>query len=258
MAEADPTPPGAASLRLEEFRTAALDKAHLATHKIVGLNSADGRSRAFNLLRTRFAKSVEDAGAQLIGITSPTPAAGKSFLSVNLALSLAKVAAGAIYLVDLDLRRASVAEELGLEAEAGINDYLAGQVQSLEQIGISIDGLPLVVFPTHRVDTDSAELLSSPNFDRLLQAFRNRSSGTIVLFDLPPAFASDDAMISIDKMDGYLLVVDSTVTNKSHILDSLAMFEPKPCLGTVLNRFLGGMLDTYGYGSGAYGKYYKV
>jgi protein-tyrosine kinase len=257
MAEADPGARGASILRLDEFRTVALDRAHLTRHKIVGLNSADSRSRAFNLLRTRFAKSVEDAGVQLIGITSPTPAAGKSFLSVNLALSLAKVAAGPVYLLDLDLRRASVAEELGLETEVGINDYLAERVQSLEEVGIRIEGLPLVIFPTGRVDMESAELLSSPNFDRLLQRFRNLPSGTIVLCDLPPAFASDDAMISIDKMDGYVLVVDSSLTNKSHILDTLAMFEPKPCIGTVLNRFLGGLLDKYGYGSGDYGKYYR-
>jgi protein-tyrosine kinase len=257
MAEADPTVPGVTSLGLEEFRRVALDRAHLTTHKVIGLNSADSRSRAFNLLRTRFAKSVEDAGAQLIGITSPTPAAGKSFLSVNLALSLAKVAASPVYLVDLDLRRASVAEELGLETEVGINDYLADRVQTLEQVGIRIDGLPLVIFPTNRVDSESAELLSSPNFDRLVESFRNRPSGAMVLFDLPPAFASDDAMISISKLDAYVLVVDSTVTSKSHILEAFAMFEPTRCVGTVLNRFLGGLLDKYGYGSGDYNKYYR-
>ena len=114
MADADPAAiPAPPVLDLERLPTVELNKFHLADHKIVGSNSRDSRSRAFNLLRTRLVNILEGHSPRLVGITSATPAAGKSFISTNLAMSLAKVAEGPVILVDLDLRRGSVAAELG-------------------------------------------------------------------------------------------------------------------------------------------------
>src|SRR5688500_8095458 len=104
MADADPSsrtaPP---SLDLTRLKTTTLNREHLAEHKIVGFNSRDSRSRAFNLLRTRLTNVLSGDGPHLVGLTSATPGAGKSFLSVNLAMSLAKVADELVILVDLDL-----------------------------------------------------------------------------------------------------------------------------------------------------------
>ena len=74
---------------------------------------------------------------------------------------------------------------------------------------------------------------------------------------MPPAFANDDAMLSIGHLDGYILVVDSTETSKAHVQEAMSMLAPGRCLGTVLNRYAGRMFDKYGYGSYAYAKYYE-
>jgi Mrp family chromosome partitioning ATPase len=260
VADADPACSAAnpAALRIDSLPVTKLDRGYLAEHKIVGFNAGDSRSRAFNLLRTRLSKLLPGPAARLIGITSATPAAGKSFISANLALSLAKVAEGPVILVDLDLRRGSVAVELGLEPAHGVRDFLTGET-TLQKVGVRIEGLPLAVLPTNVALRDSAELLSGDRFAELLATLRGQPANTVVLCDLPPVFANDDAMLSIEHLDGYVLVVDSSVTSKAHVQQAMAMLDPAPCIGTVLNRYRGTMIEKYGYGygTGAYGEYYQ-
>jgi len=258
MADADrPSMPASAMLDLERLPTVELDKAHLAEHKIVGFESRDSRSRAFNLLRTRLVKILEGHSPRLVGITSATPAAGKSFISANLAMSMAKVSEGPVVLVDLDLRRGTVAAELGLDTtRGGVSDFLQGNA-TLEDIAVRVAGSSLTVLPTQVVIHESAELLVGERFVSLIGALRGQAANAIVLFDLPPVFANDDAMLSIGQLDGYILVVDSTETSKAHVHDAMAMLAPAKCLGTVLNRYTGPMFEKYGYGSAAYAKYYE-
>ncbi len=257
MADADPTSVSAPlMLDLQRVPAVQLNRAHLAEHKIVGLDSRDSRSRAFNLLRTRLANILEGHSPRLVGITSATPAAGKSFISTNLAMSLAKVTEGPVVLVDLDLRRGSVATELGLDATGGgVGDFLSGDA-TLQDIAVRIADLPLYVLPTQLCTDESAELLVGDRFVGLIGALRRQAANTVVLFDLPPVFANDDAMLSIGHLDGYILVVDSTETSKAHVQEAMSMLSPARCLGTVLNRYTGRMFEKYGYGSSAYMKYY--
>jgi len=227
-------------------------------HRIVGFDNRDARARPFNLLRTSFAKKLKEEGHRLIGITSATPAAGKSFLSMNLASSLARVIEEPLYLVDLDIRRASLAEEIGLVPDRGIESYLEGAVEDLRDVGHRIEGTKLAVFPTVRRTRNTAELLAGERFAQMIDTLRNRSEASVILFDLPPAFASDDAMISLAQLDAFVLVVDSGKTTRRHVQDVMSMLYPTPCIGSILNRYRGGLGDSYGYGYGGpdYGKYY--
>ena len=234
------------------------DSTVLSEHLIVGLDSRDSRSRAFNLLRTTLAKRIKEKGHRLVGITSATPSAGKSFLSMNLAASLSKVSEDFVALVDLDLRRASIAEGIGMQVKRGVSDFLTGEASDLTSIGSRIDDTQLVIFPTKRVAKNTAELLSGPIFEQFVADLRQDTGDAVVFFDLPPAFANDDAMLILEQLDAYVMVVDSGKTNAKQVQDVLAMLNPVPCIGTVLNRYNGGFADNYGYGYGAsaYAKYY--
>jgi protein-tyrosine kinase len=257
MAEADPTErPAQVRISLDGLSLALAASETLSSHGVVGFASRDIRSRPFSLLRTRFMKGLEAQDARLVGITSATPGAGKSFLALNLAASLSRLGERPVYLVDLDLRRSSIAEELGFEDVPGVADFLEGRIQDLSEVGIRIEGAPLGIFPTGELSGNSAECLTTSQFNSMMQQLRDNADNAIVLFDLPPVFASDDAMISIEALDGYLLVVDSGTTSRRHITDAMDMLRPSPCLGTILNRYKGGMTDPYGYGGGAYSKYY--
>jgi protein-tyrosine kinase len=258
MADADPTGMAATSmLVLDRLPAVKLDKTHLAEHRIVGSNSRDSRSRAFSLLRTRLANVLDGEGPRLVGITSATPAAGKSFIATNLALSLAKVAEDPVILVDLDLRRGSVAEELGLETPlGGVGAHLLGEAD-LQDVAIRVEDELLTIVPTSVVACETAELLVGDKFSSMIAALRRQAKNSLVLFDLPPVFANDDAMLSMAQLDGYILVVDSTITSKDHVVEAMSMLESHRCLGTILNRYNGPMFEKYGYASSAYTKYYN-
>ena len=257
MAEADPQNISKSSpfdmTTLREFRPKA---EVLERSKIVAFDSRDLRSRPFNLMRTKFTKQLDAHNLRMVGITSPAPMAGKSCLSMNLAAALARLDDKQVVLVDLDLRRGSIADEVGLEFEAGVSDYLAGAVSDLSKIAVRIADYPLAILPTAAVSEDSSSMLAGKRYDRLIEDLREIARDAIVLIDLPPVFANDDAMLTASALDAYLMIVDAGKTTQRQLKDSIEMMRPTPCAGTVLNRYKGGSIDSYGYGSKAYSRYY--
>jgi capsular exopolysaccharide synthesis family protein len=248
--------PDLSALEIFTPHPAVLDR-----NTIVGFDSRDARSRPFNLLRTQVAKRISNSKAKIVGITSATPNAGKSFLSLNLAASLSRVAEQSVYLIDLDLRRGSLASALGLEVQQGIADYLEGSCTDLGALGRRVADTNLAVFPTPTITGNSAELLAGERFGLMIDAFRQLPTQSIILCDMPPAFANDDAMIAMQKLDGYIIVVDSGTTTRRQVTDAMEILQPAHCLGAVLNRYNGGLLENYGYGYGygskAYDAYYS-
>ena len=89
-------------------------------NKVVGFNLRDAQSRPFNLLRSQVLKRMVARKWKMIGITSATPGAGKSFVTANLAASLAQLPDKQVYVLDLDLRRASLGRVFGCTGETGL------------------------------------------------------------------------------------------------------------------------------------------
>lgn len=226
---------------------------------IYGFDSRDVRSRPFNMLRSRLLKLHRNKRWRLFGIVSATPAVGKSFVGTNLAAALSRTPGIDTTLLDLDLRRGSIAANFGLPVERGLREYFEGEIDDLNSLAVHPHGERLVILPTDRAATHSAELLSSSRMDDMVHAMRARPPHSIFLCDLPPVFANDDATIVTTKLDAFILVVEEGRTTKKQIQDALHILDQAPCAGVVLNRFDGGMIaDSYGYGYGAgYGDYYK-
>lgn len=244
------------SLDLNSFPVLDPEALEMNDNLLVAFKSRDRRSRSFSLMRTALSKRLTQRRARLIGVTSATPGAGKTFLSINLAASLSRVSDGPVYLVDLDLRIASLKKALGLEMEGGVERVLMGEDVPLQSLGYRIKGSNLVVFPTNRVEEGSAELVSGSTYREFIAALRARTGDAVILVDLPPAFAGDDTMISLDELDGYIFVADAGKTTRRQVRDCIRLLDPSPCLGTVLNRYEGGLAAGYGYGSYNYNAYY--
>lgn len=224
--------------------------------KLVGFESKDARSRPFNLLRAQLIKKLAETGGRLIGITSPAPNAGKSFVASNLAASMSQLSSRRTVLIDLDLRRATIADIFGLKGPEGVTEYLLGDELTLSQIGRRIGTSNLVVYPTFPAQVNSAELMVGDRLLDLVARARALGDDAIVIFDLPPVFANDDAMLVAEQLDGILLVVEQGVTTKKQLQSSMQLLHPTPLLGTIFNRFTGGSGDPYGYG-GKYDGYYS-
>lgn len=227
-----------------------IDDARLEEQHIVGFMGHDERSRAFNLLRTQITRALENSDQQIIGITSPTPSAGKTFLSLNLGAALSRIAGRAVLLCDLDFRRGSVGETLGMDVHVDIPAVIEGGADDWTKAIYRIGDSDLYVMPSTAHLRGSSEMLSSPQFAAFMAGLRKLPSEVIVLCDLPPVFASDDALLTSEHLDSYILVVEYGRNNATQVRESLRLFEPLPCLGTVLNRYKGGVFDSYGYGYG--------
>src|SRR5262249_817984 len=102
----------------------ALDSAHLETHRVIAHDIADPRSKSFDMLRTQVLEAMEVKCWRSIAITSPTAGCGKTVVSVNLAMSIARQQTRPVLLVDLDLQKPQVANYLGLKCKDGILSVL--------------------------------------------------------------------------------------------------------------------------------------
>jgi len=224
---------------------------------LVGFGRKPLAARPFNLLRAQVLKRAAKTGSRLIGVTSAAPDAGKSFVTTNLAAALGRIPGQQVVLIDLDLRRPSVADRFGLDLEHGIDAWLRGKTDDLSVCGVHVKDTGLSIYPANRVGDGSGELLASAQFEALVDALRGLPESTIVLCDLPPAFVSDDAMTAVGRLDGYIHVIDEGVTPKRQAEELKSMLDPAPCIGAVLNRYSGRWNDSYGYAAARkYARYY--
>jgi len=238
-----------------------LEPRNWAQQSLYGFNSRDKRSRSFNLLRSQVLKLMRANGWRVLGVTSPTPQVGKSFMASNLAASLSRIPDLRTNLFDLDLRRGSVAKVFEIEEAQGIEAFLAGQVESPAMAARTIANTGLIIYPSWPNRHSSAELLAGPRLKAMVDAMRAQPDNSISICDLPPAFANDDTAIVLREIDAYLLVVEEGRTTARQVRDTIDLLRPAPCIGTVLNRYRSGLgSDDYGYGYGnqrGYDAYYS-
>jgi len=132
------------------------------------------------------------------------------------------------------LRKPSVHQYFGFEPEKGIDDYLLDGV-ALSEVLVNPGVERLVLLPVRRSIENSSELLASPAMGRLVQELKLRYPSRMVLFDLPPILASDDALSFAPHVDALLLVLRDAKTTRNELEHALEILQDVPILGTVLN-----------------------
>src|SRR5690606_13861293 len=144
----------------------------LAEQLIVGFDGLDARSRPFNLLRTQLTKKLDQNGWRMLGVTSATPAAGKTFTSVNLAAALSMMDGRSVLLCDLDLRRGSILKQLGVTVPVTLNEYLFGERDDWTSSLYRINDNRLFILPTQGAMRDSSSVCGSDRFAHLVAQLR--------------------------------------------------------------------------------------
>jgi Mrp family chromosome partitioning ATPase len=159
----------------------------------------------------------------LIMVTSSVPAEGKTFTSINLAMSIATEVDRRVLLVDCDIPRPSIPSTLGLPAGRGLMDVLTG----------------------------AAELLASEGMSRLVDELGQRYSDRIVIFDSPPTLAATESRVLASHMGQIVFVVHAEKTLRTEVLRALAALEDAcPVKLLVLNAAKLPAQGAYGYGYG--------
>jgi protein-tyrosine kinase len=244
--------------RPDAIRTLDIPSSQLEAQNVVGFRNADTRARPFKLLRSQILRRAHEDGLKVLGITSAAPNVGKTFVATNLAAALSRIADMNVILIDLDLHRPAVATRFGFSPDSkGIHDVLSGDAD-MEDVAYRIGEERLIVIPGFRRDVATGELLTSARGDAMFAGMHALGSNTVVLVDMPPIFADDDAVIISKHLDGYLLIAQDGRTTSKQVKETVRMLAPTPLVGSVLNRFRAQLLmDDYGYGmSYGYGGYY--
>ncbi|MEX0585495.1 MAG: polysaccharide biosynthesis tyrosine autokinase, partial [Pirellulales bacterium] len=160
-------------------------------------------AEAYRAVRTALLSGTRHQSHQMIQVTSPNPGDGKSTLSTNLAVSIARAGKN-VLLVDADLRRPNVHKLLGLENDVGVTSVVEGGLDFDD--AIQPGPLPhLDVMTSGPRETNRAELLLSPRFAEMLNALRERYD--YVIIDTPPVLAVSDPAAIGAMVDGVMLVL---------------------------------------------------
>jgi protein-tyrosine kinase len=190
---------------------------------------------AYRTLRTQVLQRLREHDWRSIAVLSPAPGEGKTLSAINLSMSLARDVHHTVLLADLDLCRPSVHRYFELQPAIGLNDHLAGEA-ALEDVLINPGVQRLVIAPTTRAVDNSSELLASERAHTLVAELAQRYAARIVVYDLPPVLATDDALAFLPNVDAVLLVMRDGKTLERDVQRTLELIRSRPLLGTVLNR----------------------
>lgn len=220
---------------LAQPRAIRLDPEHLRKQRVVAFDKNDASTGVFDVLRTKVLRQMEARGWRSLAITSPIPAAGKTVVGINLAISIAQRAEKSVLLVDFDFRRPKVAPILGIPAGTSLNELVEGKAKTAE--ALVSPGLPrLLVLPTNSPVPNSSEVLCSLRITQLIEDLHECYADHLLVFDLPPLLNVDDAFGILPQIDCVLLVVGDGMSTRAEIEDCIRLIPEAKLLGVVLNK----------------------
>jgi len=195
-------------------------------------------AEAIRSVRTNVLFAAVDERPRTLLVTSALPGEGKSVLSANLALAFAE-AGTSVVLIDADLRRPSQHRLFRISPATGLTSLLTGDSApaDLERFRVSPQ---LLVIPSGPLPPNPAELLGSGRMSALLRQLAGLAEDGLVIVDTSPVLAVADPVALSTKVDGCIVVVDSSRTRVASTRRALAALERVHAhiIGVVLNKLV--------------------
>ena len=228
---------------------------------VVRENTNNAMEEAFRGLRTNL-RFILEGNENVILCTSCIPGEGKTFVSTNLAMSLALMGKKVI-VVGLDIRKPRLVKLFGIPADKkGITTFLSGSDMSYgaleSQIVHGVINENLDVLPAGIIPPNPGELISREQLDRAVELLKEHYD--YVLLDTPPIGLVSDTLSVARVADMCLFVcrADYSPRNNFNLINSFKDEEKLPKINLVLNGVdLKKKKYGYYYGYGKYGKYSK-
>jgi len=163
-------------------------------------------SEAFRTLRTNIKFSNLDKPIKTLLITSPIPEAGKSSVSINLALTMAQDKYKVV-LVDTDLRKPTIHKIFQQDNKTGLTNILV-EDKKLKEVMRKMSNVDpnLYFIPSGPIPPNPSELLGSNRMKELIKELQEQAD--FVIFDSPPVIAVTDALVLATQVDGVVLILN--------------------------------------------------
>jgi Mrp family chromosome partitioning ATPase len=184
-------------------------------------------------LAVRVRDAMDRRKVRSVAVVSSTRGEGKTTLACNLALALASLSAGReVALVDLDLRRPSLAHVFGLSPSIGIEQVLRGGA-CLEEARVGVERPPVDLYPVVDPQRSAHELLVTSTFRDMLRQLEERYH--VVLFDTAPTLAVPDVSLMLRHVGACIPVARMGITRTRNLRQLLDVLPRNKVLGPVLN-----------------------
>jgi capsular exopolysaccharide synthesis family protein len=221
---------------------------------VVSKESKTVVAEQFRALRTNMQFLLAGEDEKVILLTSSMSGEGKSFVALNLAVTLA-LSGERVALLELDLRKPKISEALDLKNSKGFTQYIIGQAELSEIIQPAGVASSLYVVPSGAVPPNPSELLSSKKLNDLFNTLKKEYDYIVV--DSAPVGLVTDAQLLSKYSDTVLYVCRMNYTFKEQLrnADELMRTGKMQKMNLVVNdmKAKGGV---YGYGYGSYGADY--
>jgi protein-tyrosine kinase len=174
--------------------------------------------------------------ANLIVVTSAVAGEGKTFVSTNLAMSIAMELDTSALLVEADILRPTVMARMGLQPRRGLLDILTDDRLELADVLLRTNINKLSLLPAGSRSMQTTELLASTRMGEFLDELATRYSDRIVVFDAPPLLLTSEARVLASRVGQVVVVVEAGRTPHTVFSQALATLEACPVVMTVLNK----------------------
>ncbi len=204
----------------------------------------------FRFLRMCLRELWSAGKLKTLQITSPLPQDGKSTIALNLATALAEGGKRTVLLIEADLHRPTLTEQLGLERRAGLSDCLEGGLNPILALR-RLEPLSWYLLPAGEPHSNPTELLQTEALAGMLQTLSPHFDW--ILIDSPPVIPLTDALSIARQTNATLLVAREGRTPREAIEKAIVVLGRQRVLGIVLNaaegldRMYSGYHDYSGY-----------
>ena len=235
---------------------ANIDKRSIDDRLIVFHRPRSIESEYFRFLKSRieqeFGRTQSDNKGRVVMITGPNLAAGKSTLSINMALAFARSYGNKTLFMDVDSRKGTSGKYLGIVESKlkGFTDVLNMKVGASEVL-VNSGLFDMVYFPSGEFNEAFLDNLNGEELGILMDSLRERFR--YIIIDAPPAFPMPEPAIIAQKCDGVFIVLKAGRDGYADLKQSLEALEGANIMGVILNA----VKRTPGQKYGAYGYYGK-
>ena len=186
--------------------------------------------------------------ANLVMVTSGLPGEGKTFVSLNLAISISMELDCQVLYVDADVSRPAVLDRLGLPPAPGLLDLLADPSLRMSDVLLRTNIERLTLLPAGSAHAHATELLASEGMRARLDQMASRYGDRVIVFDAPPLLPSTESRVLATRMGQVVVVVEADQTSQRTVTEVMAALEVCPVVLPVLNKTSRSEVGSY-YGS---------
>lgn len=200
------------------------------------------------ILNNAFGKAAKTLNnPNLVMVSSSKPNEGKTFVSINLALSIALEQDKTVLLIDADVLRPSLNRELGLPDSHGLIEHLLNEKGDVGDIIYNTNIDKLKIIPAGEPHHLSNELLASDKMVYLANELAKRYPDRIVIFDSPPLIGITETLVLSSFMGQAVVVVEESKTLIEDVNKATEPLSENLAVGLVINKAIRTHKDLYGY-----------